>query len=81
MKGTYLLKRGNLMSYNSKKSAFNFELWGWILFIVCAVFSMASGIKNRDILGLTASIIFLIACIIFIMSIIVNKDSTKNKNA
>ena len=69
------------MSYNSKKSAFNFELWGWILFIVCAVFSMASGIKNRDILGLTASIIFLIACIIFIMSIIVNKDSTKNKNA
>jgi len=43
-----------------------YHLWGWILFIICAVFFIASSLKNRDMLGLAASLIFLIACLFFL---------------
>ena len=55
------------MSDNGTKRNLKFELWGWILFIVCAGFFIASGIKNNDPLTLMGSIIFLIACLIFII--------------
>jgi ABC-type lipoprotein release transport system permease subunit len=36
------------------------------------VFFIASSLKNKDILGLVASIIFLIACFVFIISLVMN---------
>lgn len=47
-----------------------FHLWGWILFIICAAFFIASSIKNRDFLSLAASIIFLMACVFFIIPLV-----------
>ena len=55
------------MSDNGKKRNLKFELWGWILFILCAGFFIASSIKNNDPLTLMGSIIFLIACLVFII--------------
>ena len=44
-----------------------YQLVGWWLFILCAVFFIASAIKNKDVFTLVGSIIFLIACIVFIL--------------
>jgi len=44
-----------------------FNLWGWLLFLVCAGFFIASAAISGDILYLAGSIIFLIACLVFII--------------
>ena len=44
-----------------------YQLLGWILFIVCAIFFIASSLKNGDILTFIGSIIFLIACMVFLI--------------
>jgi predicted membrane channel-forming protein YqfA (hemolysin III family) len=44
-----------------------FQLFGWILFIVCAIFFIASSFKNGDTLTFIGSILFLIACIVFLI--------------
>ena len=45
----------------------NYQLLGWILFIVCALFFIASSFKNGDSLTLIGSVIFLIACGVFLI--------------
>jgi len=49
-----------------------YQICGWALFVLCAVFFIAASLKNRDILGLVASIIFLIACFVFIIPLVMN---------
>ena len=44
-----------------------YNLWGWILFVVCAGFFIASSVRSGDGLALAASIIFLLACLLFIV--------------
>jgi hypothetical protein len=46
------------------------HLVGWILFVLCAVFFIASSIKNRDVLTLIGSIFFLVSCVFFIIPLI-----------
>jgi len=48
-----------------------FHLCGWILFIVCAGFFIASSIEGGSILGLVGSTIFLIACVVFIIPLVI----------
>jgi predicted membrane channel-forming protein YqfA (hemolysin III family) len=55
------------------KRNLKFHLWGWVLFILCAGFFIASSIKNKDMLTLIGSIVFLIACVVFIIPLIVRK--------
>jgi predicted membrane channel-forming protein YqfA (hemolysin III family) len=52
---------------NHESEDLKYQLLGWILFIVCAIFFIASSLKNGDTLTFIGSIIFLIACIVFIM--------------
>lgn len=47
-----------------------FQLLGWILFIVCAICFIASGWKNQDILSFVGSIVFFIACIFFVIPLV-----------
>ena len=54
-----------------------FQLWGWILFIVCAGFFIASAIHNHDALYLIGSIIFLVACIVFIIPLVTGRTGRK----
>lgn len=49
------------------KRELKYHLTGWILFIICAVFFIASSLKNHDTLTFIGSIIFLIACIVFLI--------------
>ncbi len=48
-----------------------YQICGWGLFVLCAVFFFASSLKNNDMLGLVGSIIFLIACFVFIIPLVI----------
>ena len=51
-------------------SARKFEIWGWSLFIVSALFFVASTAKSGDVLGLLGSLFFLVACVVFVMPLL-----------
>jgi predicted membrane channel-forming protein YqfA (hemolysin III family) len=59
---------------NRQKTKFKQEaahqLIGWILFILCAIFFLASGITHGDILTTVGSVIFLLACFVFLIPLI-----------
>ena len=47
-----------------------FQLLGWILFIVCALFYLVSSLKNRDVLAIIGSLAFLVACFVFLVPVV-----------
>ena len=57
-------------SEDINKEKFKYQLAGWILYIICAVFFIASSLKNYDIWALAGGITFLIANIVFLISLI-----------
>ncbi len=56
------------------------QLLGWILFVFCALFFIASSIKNRDFLTFIGSILFLISCIVFIVPLARRIKNTESGN-
>lgn len=42
------------------------ELWGWILFVVSALFFIVAGIRSGDTVALLGGLFFFIACVIFL---------------
>jgi hypothetical protein len=40
---------------------------GWFLFLVCSIFFIASAVLSGDTLYLIGSIVFLFACLVFII--------------
>jgi predicted membrane channel-forming protein YqfA (hemolysin III family) len=74
--------RKDLKDTNNKESKCNelkYQLVGWVLFIICAIFFLASSFKNHDILSIIASIVFLIACIVFLIPLVrAYKESTSS---
>jgi membrane-bound ClpP family serine protease len=67
------------MGNNEKQREMKFNLWGWILFVVCALFFIASSLQGHDILGLVGSIIFLIACVVFLYPLVQRKNNGQGK--
>ncbi len=59
--------------YNQDRER-KFHLWGWLLFLVCAGFFIASAVSNGDTLGLIGSIIFLVGCVVFIIPLLVREN-------
>ena len=53
------------------------HLWGWMLFVVCAGFFIASAVESGSLLGLIGSVIFLFACIIFIAPLVMKDRQEK----
>lgn len=47
-----------------------YQLWGWILFVVCALLFITSSIIYRDFVALAGSLVFLIACILFLVPLL-----------
>jgi predicted membrane channel-forming protein YqfA (hemolysin III family) len=59
------------MSMNRNARTENsYHLAGWILFILCAFFFLASAIKNKDTLTLIGCIVFLAGCITFLIPLL-----------
>ena len=52
------------------KRELKYHLAGWILFIICAIFFLASSVKNHDVLSFIGSILFLIACVVFLIPLV-----------
>lgn len=42
------------------------QLWGWILFLLCAVVFVGVGIRDRDPAMTVGSVLFLVACLLFL---------------
>ena len=57
------------MKEDQIKEGIIYQIAGWILFVICAFFFIASSLKNHDTLTFIGSVIFLIACIIFLIPI------------
>ena len=55
-----------------------YQLAGWILFVICAIFFIASGLKNHDFLAFIGGVIFLIACIVFLVPLVRPNIKTEN---
>lgn len=47
-----------------------FQLVGWLLFVVCAVLFIRSAMRSGDALYLAGSVVFLVACIAFILPLL-----------
>lgn len=47
-----------------------FQLYGWILFVACALLFIAAGIVGREPLVFAGSLIFLFACLFFLIPLI-----------
>ena len=47
-----------------------FQLIGWLLFVLCAVLFLISGLRAEDPLLVVGSVVFLIACIVFILPLV-----------
>lgn len=43
------------------------DLWGWILFLLCAVAFTAAGLRDGDLLITAGSVLFLVACLLFLL--------------
>ena len=53
-----------------RKRKDRYALAGWLLFILCAVFYLASSLKNHDPLAVIGSVLFLIACLVFMVPLV-----------
>ena len=47
-----------------------YQLAGWLLFILCALCYMASSWRNQDTLAFMGSILFLLACVVFLLPLV-----------
>jgi len=52
------------------KKELKYQLWGWVLFIVCAIIFIASSIRMGDVLMLIGSLFFLAACFLFLIPLL-----------
>jgi len=48
-----------------------FHLWGWILFVLSAMFYIASSINAGDPISLAGGTLFLLACLVFLVPLLV----------
>lgn len=51
----------------AQRRAATWQFRGWILFILCALFFIAAGVANGDALTIAGSILFLVACVFFVI--------------
>jgi hypothetical protein len=60
------------VSNNSPQKDKGYDLWGWILFTLSALFFIVSSLRNGDIVGLLGGVFFLLACVAFLAPYIGN---------
>lgn len=53
------------------------EMMGWILFVICALLYLYGGVIARDPLVISGSIVFLVACFVFIYATMADEKNRK----
>lgn len=66
---------------NHKEQENMLHLVGWILFVLCALFFIASSLKNQDTLTLIGSLLFLLSCIVFIIPLVRKMKNSENEKS
>jgi hypothetical protein len=56
------------VSDNSPQQAGKHDFWGWVLFVISALFFIASSIRTGDVVALFGGVFFLLACAVFLAS-------------
>ena len=56
----------------AKAQEMRYHVVGWVLFLLCAVFFLASSIQNGDTMALIGSVLFLVACFAFLIPLVRN---------
>lgn len=54
----------------NSRSKHAFEFIGWLIFVASALFFLASTIRSGDILSIVGSVLFLVACIVFMVPLL-----------
>jgi hypothetical protein len=47
-----------------------FQLYGWLLFVVCSFFFIVDSVATASLVGTIGSVIFLLACIVFLIPLV-----------
>lgn len=47
-----------------------YQLVGWVLFIVCALFYIAASIESGSVTSFIGSVVFLVACFVFVIPLL-----------
>jgi len=58
----------------SQTTQHRYLLWGWILFIGSAIFFMIASFRVGDLLSLTGSTLFLVACFVFLVPLLAQRS-------
>ncbi len=56
------------MPDNGPRNTRRYEIGGWLLFVISALFFIASSLRNGDVIGLLGGVFFLLACVAFLAS-------------
>jgi len=56
-----------------------YHLAGWILFVICAFFFLAASWRSGDWLTFIGSVLFLIACILFMIPLLRNGPAEEDR--
>jgi len=67
------------MPDEDREREMRFSLWGWVLFVVCALFFIAASLQSLDLLSLIGSIIFLAACFVFLYPLVKRSGKDQEK--
>ncbi len=65
---TVSIRKEVYVSKNRSQKDKRYDLWGWLLFVVSALFFIASSIRAGDMVGLLGGVFFLLACAAFLAS-------------
>jgi len=60
------------MSTESDKER-RFQLYGWLLFVICSFFFIADSVASGSPLGIAGSCLFLLGCIVFLVPLVRKK--------
>ena len=58
------------MPTRNKDRASQFQLYGWLLFVVCSFFFIADSITAGSPLGIAGSVLFFLGCIVFLIPLV-----------
>lgn len=53
------------------------QVFGWVLFVLSAIAFIASSIRAQDPFGLIGGVIFLIACFVFLIPLLIGRRGGK----
>ena len=67
-----------IVVYTGRNMEHKFNLAGWIFFLVCAGFFIASAIQAGDICYIVGSVIFLFGCILFLIPLLMKNNKTNH---